>query len=422
MNKDNFSLIKIQSLLVYLLPISIVLSIFVADLIVVIVSLIFVFQSFKQDNTKYFFNKFVLLFFLWNIILIIESLLSYNILLSLESSLLHFRFIVFSIAIWFIIDNNRKFINTFTTFFIITFCVVILDAYIQYITGYNTFNYPYNGYRLAGFFDDKLVLGNYLSRLLPLFFALMIVSFMNSKKNILFSLTILIAVDIIIVLSGERTAIILSLIGTIGIIILINKYKLIRLIALVIAMLLSFIIIYNDANVKERVITSTINELDLFEENKHFFSEGHELYYQTSYYMFLDHKIFGIGPKNYRILCNDPRYFKLIQTKDNLNNTCSTHPHNTYAQLIAETGIMGTLPVIFLFFFIFSLLLRHFVSMISMSDKNRLTDYQICLLVSVFLSLWPLVPTLNFFNNWISIIYFLPVGFLLQAFDKSTNN
>jgi O-antigen ligase len=250
----------------------------------------------------------------------------------------------------------------------------------------------------------------------------MIVSFMSNKKNIFFSLIILIAVDIIIVLSGERTAIVLSLIGTIGIIILINKYKLIRLIALVIAILLSFIIIYNDDNVKERVITSTINELDLFEENKHLFSEGHELYYWTSYNMFLDHKIFGIGPKNYRILCNDPRYFKLIQTEDNLNNTCSTHPHNTYAQLLAETGIMGILPVIFLFFFIVSLLFRHFVSMIFVSDKNRLTDYQICLLISVFLTLWPLVPTLNFFNNWISIIYFLPVGFLLQAFDKNTNN
>jgi len=32
--------------------------------------------------------------------------------------------------------------------------------------------------------------------------------------------------------------------------------------------------------------------------------------------------------------------------------------------------------------------------------------------------LWPLAPSGNVFNNFISIIYFLPVGFYLSTFLK----
>jgi hypothetical protein len=47
-------------------------------------------------------------------------------------------------------------------------------------------------------------------------------------------------------------------------------------------------------------------------------------------------------------------------------------------------------------------------------------DFEIALLSALLISLWPLVPTGNFFGNWISIIYYLPVGFLLFSLDKKT--
>ena len=50
--------------------------------------------------------------------------------------------------------------------------------------------------------------------------------------------------------------------------------------------------------------------------------------------MFLDNKIFGQGPKSFRYLCNDDR-FKINKW------SCSTHPHNYYIQLLAETGLIG---------------------------------------------------------------------------------
>ena len=34
--------------------------------------------------------------------------------------------------------------------------------------------------------------------------------------------------------------------------------------------------------------------------------------------------------------------------------------------------------------------------------------------ILIFINLFPFVPTGSFFNNWMSIMYFLPLGFFLK--------
>ena len=46
-------------------------------------------------------------------------------------------------------------------------------------------------------------------------------------------------------------------------------------------------------------------------------------------------------------------------------------------------------------------------------DKNNLYNLQICLLANFFIFLWPLTTSGNFFNNWLNIIAFYPLGFYL---------
>jgi O-antigen ligase len=91
-----------------------------------------------------------------------------------------------------------------------------------------------------------------------------------------------------------------------------------------------------------------------------------------------------------------------------------THPHNFYVQLLAETGVIGFLFLFGALVYVIYTALRQFKSII-LRQKRPLTDYQICLLAGILITVWPLSPNGNFFNNWLMIVYSLPVGFYLQS-------
>ena len=137
------------------------------------------------------------------------------------------------------------------------------------------------------------------------------------------------------------------------------------------------------------------------------FSIGHDSLIRTAFNMFKDQPLFGHGPKMFRIICKDEKYATGV-------SPCMTHPHNFYVQLLAETGIVGFLFLFSTLIFVLYSALRQFKSII-LKQKRPLTDYQVCLLAGILITVWPLTPNGNFFHNWLMIAYCLPVGFYLQS-------
>ena len=43
-----------------------------------------------------------------------------------------------------------------------------------------------------------------------------------------------------------------------------------------------------------------------------------------------------------------------------------------------------------------------------------MNDFGVCCMAAVAITLWPFIPHGNFFNNWISVIYYLPAAFILR--------
>ena len=137
------------------------------------------------------------------------------------------------------------------------------------------------------------------------------------------------------------------------------------------------------------------------------FSKSHDSVIRTAYNMFKDQPIFGHGPKMFRVICKDEKYSTGV-------TPCMTHPHNFYVQLLAETGIIGFLFLFSAFIYVIFTALRQFKSII-FRQKRPLSDYQVCLLAGILITVWPLTTNGNFFNNWLMISYSLPVGFYLQS-------
>jgi len=137
------------------------------------------------------------------------------------------------------------------------------------------------------------------------------------------------------------------------------------------------------------------------------FTPQHDSLIRTAYNMFKDQPILGHGPKMFRVKCRDEKYATGI-------TPCMTHPHNFYVQLLAETGIVGFLFLCSVLIYVLYVSLKQFKSII-FKQKRYLTDYQVCLLAAILITVWPLTPNGNFFNNWLIIAYSLPVGFYLES-------
>ena len=410
----EFKLINFASLLFLFIPISLLTGHAIPNILIVTISIIFLFSIKKTEATKYFYSSFFLIFIFFYLYINFISLLSEFPYHSLKSSIVYIRFGIFTLAVWFLIDKNYLSLKRFTNVFLFTFLFVLIDGYYQFFLDKSIFGFiSSNPERLALSFSDKTVLGSYIARLMPLLIALIIYQYEVSKKLYALIAIILIFSDILVYLTGERTAIGLMIISTMLFIFLLSKYKYIRLVAVIISVFGIIILSSIFPSIHKRNIQHTAYQigLDTKDKNINLFSIQHESHFKSALKMFNQNKIIGIGPNNFRKLCSEKEY--------NENEwSCSTHPHNLFIQLLAETGFIG-FSIIFAILIKLSFLLMIHFKKLWIDKKSYLSDFKICLIICFILTLFPGLPSMNFFNSWINVIYYLPVGFFLYDYHNS---
>lgn len=416
---------KILIIISSLLPLFLIIGPAISDSSIVLISTIFIYISLKDGKLFYYNNWYFKFFFICCLFLILLSLNSEDIKLSLESSLFYFRFGFFTLAIAYLV-KNKDFIRYFTYCLIICFFVLFFDAIIEFLFNFNflyyiNFNLEPSQGRVSSFFGDEHILGSYLVRLLPISILLILINFKNKKYfNYFFSIFITF-ISIVVFISGERTAFFMLILIILLILILIKNIRKNLVITILPMFFIIIGLIYSNPTIKNRMIDLTFSQFISVEANSvnlniNFFSVQHEVIYRTSFKIFRDNTLLGIGPKSFRNICKNSKYHSYTDEDKSING-CQTHPHNTYVQFLVETGIFGFCLITFIF------LITCFQIIKSLKNINKKLNNEelikILSLISIFVNLWPLMPNGNFFNNWLSVIFYIPVGFYFSQKIKN---
>ena len=376
---------------------SFVTGIFLPNLICglfIIVNCIFNFKKIKNLFLEYY--KVSFLFTGFCVLIILSSIFSKNINHSLETSLLYFLFSIYTLSIVLLFIENIKFRKIF--FFCgITTCIILsIDAFYELYSGTNILGYSSIEGRIAGLFGERWLIGRYLVYILPVIVGLYFLDIEYLKNYRLIFYFTIILVSIIIIFSGERAAFLMLVIYSFMLLVFfLKKLPTTKLLIMIIFLTILFVSPFLFSESSERIKDNLI----LYLTSNDFEKNPYLSMFLSSWKMFIDNPILGVGPNNFRFLCSDSSYIVSVRS-------CSTHPHSITFQILAEIGIFGFIAVfsVFSYFFYKSFILAS----LKYYSNKALGFYS--LQCSVLLYLFPFMITGNFFLTWYGFIFYLPIG------------
>jgi O-antigen ligase len=420
--------------------------------------------------------------------------------------------ILFSIFFSYLLTKivNLKKIIFFS--FLFSYLILLIDSIIQLKTGTNILGYPIVTERIASLFRDKLVMGSYVSRTLPILIA---ISYFENFKHVNFLRILCICLaGTLVFFSAERISLLYFII-TVFLYLSVLPKKTFFFVNVGLLVSLFFVLIFFKPSSIDRLYKHTLNQFN--EKNFYWFSERHEMQFVTAYRMFLDKKFFGHGINSFRYLCDKEPYStrdliksnnkkfspingyyylkenfvdgktfiffieetkmlefekisqaledsliskndsKILQANENLeifkknnllmvwqihpviidpikspslikkgdyifsnsefDNGCNTHPHSAHLQVLSELGLFGYFFLFIFFIYLIIIFIKNFINIFLKNYKNKKCNnnlYCIFIVVGLIQFLFPIVPSGNIFNNWLSIFFYFMLAFLFN--------
>lgn len=404
---------KFLSLLILILPFMLITGPAIPDMIISILGLSFLLISINKKLWKYYSNPIVigsLIFCLYSTFISIIS--EYPILsLKTEGSVFYFRYIFFIMSFCYLIKKNPWLLKCFTFSMIFSMLIVLIDSIFQYIFDFNFFGYPIlkEPIRITSFFKDEAIAGRFLFYTSSITICLIHYIFTLSKKTNLFINLIFILVILTVYLSGERAPFFqIFLFFLIFILITQPSFK-IKFLLIFFSFISLIFINFLSPSSTERMIKQTYNQVNSTEIFKFLpISPHHEEHFMGALKMSKNNLLFGVGTNLYRYYCDKKQY--------SYKQSCSTHPHNIYLQLLAELGVVGLVFLVLFYLYIaYSLVHISFNDFIKEKYVNKKNKITLFLLLTVVIFI-PILPSMSFYNNWNNIFIYIALVPIIKNF------
>lgn len=419
----NFNKQILFNFLVFFFPLSFLVGRIVIELLLFI---FFLTTLFYCKRWKAFFfdkNYIIILLSLFYLSVFFSTFINLEILSQttnqnlLLKSLFNFRYVIYTISIWFIFQEI-KLDKRFFAISIFFYLFFLIDGYFQFFTGQNLLGYtmPSSG-RITGIFEDEYIFGSYIQKVIPIMITLFYLTFDSNFKNksFYFFFVLFLSTNIIL-LSGDRSAIILFIFYLVIFFLLVPSYRKIFLMNFLVSgailfLIVSFEIGKNLATLDQRYNPkSSYNAHSAQAKSNHpiikYIPKDHFGHFLVVKEMSKDNLYFGKGLKSFRFMCRG----KLGNLYPVEGGVCSTHPHNYYLQSISAGGLIGLFFLSSIFILISFKMLNIFLKLFKKTTHSELLTIST---ISIFVYLWPLIPTGNFFSNWISGFTCFALGLFL---------
>ena len=168
------------TVLLFIIPLSFIVGIAVTEFFVFFCIIFFL--IFNKDKFVFLDQKVIFLF-LFSAFVFTNTYFRNSDELKL-GSIFYFRYVLFSLAIFYFCEllnsnKNKRY------FFLLIFCILVLlaDSIFQFLKGSNILGFEIINGRVSSFFNDELILGSYLVRLMPIILWLIFFFRIDLKKN-----------------------------------------------------------------------------------------------------------------------------------------------------------------------------------------------------------------------------------------------
>ena len=351
-------------------------------------------KFFLIDRLIIFFFLFTFIVGLFNSLNVYDAGTNFKDNLILKKSIFFFKYLFFYFCIKTLVEKD---ILNFKFFFLSCgVCVIFvsLDLVYQLIFNKDIFGFERIDHKLSGPFGEEQIAGGYLQKFsFFVFFLFFILDRKLEKKTlsaILVGLFIIISFSVLI--SGNRMPIVMYLLSWFFLFLLEKDIRKYFIIFLILTFIFVIFIFWNVEQVKMNILNFYSMLSQIFNFLPQLFGANETLNFPNTYIKELysgyatwkTNIIFGGGIESFHINCS-----KIL-------NSCSSHPHNYYLEILSETGLVGLVSVCLIFLYIFYIsIVKKFILNTHFQNNYLISPFAIMFLIEIF----PIKTSGSFFTT-----------------------